>query len=305
MRLRSLVLFSSMICSVLWCWTLLETSSHLGPTTAENHDDALNEASDPRGVNVTVHGIQHSYNLLINDELKHWGQYTYEPNHIMCAVPTTWNHSAHRIRRIQKTWGPLCDILVFAVASEYDIPTNVTVGELLVVNMTRSASPKAGNIWEKTHLMWTAVADMYIDKADWFVKVDDDTFLFVNHLKKFTQYYNPKIPRYFGHTILNYWKSLNIVFNAGLAYVLSREALERVAVKLRNLPTWKDGMPYDACQDREAAPEDATMAICLHSVGINADNTLDAQGRQRFLPFHRTTDISAKKMSRGFGNISQ
>lgn len=258
--------------------------------------DLVKNEDAPSVLNATdVHSIQHSYGLLKKDELKHWGRYTYKPNRVLCAVPTTWNDSAHRIERIQKTWGPRCDILVFAVASEYEIPANVAVGELLVVDMTRSASPQDRNIWEKTHLMWRAVADKYLDNAEWFVKVDDDTFLFVDHLKGFTQYYNPQIPHYFGHTILTHWKSINIVFNAGLAYVLSREGLERVAVKLRNMPTRKRGMPEDACHDQKGANEDTAMSMCLHDVGINPDNTLDSKGRQRFLPFQLESHYTHKR----------
>lgn len=234
-----------------------------------------------------LHHMHHSYDILKQDEHKHWGHYTYTPNRILCAVPTRWNDAAHRIQRLERTWGPFCDILLFCVAGEHETPPpeNVSVGELLVVNMTHSADRNKNNLWNKVHLMWSAIADKYIDKAEWFLKVDDDTYLFVDHLKGFTQYYNPAIPRYFGHTIMYRWKIDNIVFNAGLAYVLSREALQRVSVKLKNLPKWKPDIPPDLCHDDNGSGEDTSMSACLKELGIMPDNTLDQQGRQRFFPF--------------------
>lgn len=279
---------------MVYCWSMTKLSSCLNfsqPSTEHGGISARHIISHQR----QIHHVQRSYEILKQDELKHWGLHTYYPNRILCAVPTTWNYSAHRIRRIQDTWGPLCDTLIFAVASEHKKPINVTVGEILVVNMTRSASPKDRNIWEKSHLMWRAVADKYINKAEWFLKVDDDTFLFPDHLRGFTEFYNPNIPRYFGHTIMHRWKNENIVFNTGLAYVLSREALLQLAVLLRNMPSWKPGLPVELCHDRKGAGEDSSISICLKNVGIIPDNTLDQQGRQRFFPFQLQAHYSHKR----------
>lgn len=103
-----------------------------------------------------------------------------------------------------ESWGPFCDKLLFVVASEHlqPPPRNVTVGEVFVVNMTRSADPRERNIWNKVHNMWSSISDLYLEEYEWFLKVDDDTYLFPDHLRQFTQYYNPNIPRYFGHAIM-------------------------------------------------------------------------------------------------------
>lgn len=238
---------------------------------------------------VVVHHTQHSDSILKQGELDNWGRRTYQPNRVLCAVPTTWNASSHKIQRLQETWGPFCDKLLFVVAHTDVVPPhkNVTggVGEIMVVNMTMSADPSQRNIWNKVHNMWTAIADKYLEEAEWFLKIDDDTFLFVDHLRGFTQYYNPNIPRYFGHTILYRWKRSNIVFNSGSAYVLSKEALRRVAPKLKNMPVRQGGQPRDLCQDEGGSGDDTAIAVCLKEIGIMPDNTLDHNGRQRFFTF--------------------
>lgn len=77
------------------------------------------------------------------------------------------------------------------------------------------------------------------------------------------------------------------MFNSGIAYALSRAALERVAPVLRNMPTDDKAQWHSPlCVDRPGSSEDAAMGICLRSIGINPDNTVDAQGRERFLPMH-------------------
>lgn len=285
--LSGLALFAS-----LSSWNLYTLSNRFMATASLYLEDSADQVLLPFQVSphqraVVVHHLQHSDELLKQDELLHWGRRTYQPNRVLCAVPTTWNHSSHKIKRLQETWGPYCDKLLFVVAQTDHVHPNqnVTVGEVLVVNMTMSSDPSQRNIWNKVHNMWTAIADRYIDEYEWFLKVDDDTYLFVDHLRGFTQYYNPNIPRYFGHTILYRWKKANIVFNSGSAYVLSKEALRRVAPKLRNMPVRKGGQPRDLCQDEGGSGDDTAIAVCLKDIGIMPDNTLDAQGRQRFFTF--------------------
>lgn len=144
--------------------------------------------------------------------------------------------------------------------------------------------------------MWSMLEEKYIDKAEWFVKVDDDSYLFVDNLRHFAKFYNPNVPHFFGHTLPFRWKQDNIVFNSGVAYVLSRESLSRLAPVLRNMPQWKGGY-RDRCVDRDGAGEDTSMGICLRSIGINPDNTLDHEYRQRFLLFSREGHERQKRRS--------
>jgi hypothetical protein len=85
------------------------------------------------------------------------------------------------------------------------------------------------------------------------------------------------------------------VFNAGLAYVLSKEALRRVSVKFKTMPVWQPGDPRDLCHDESGSGDDTSIAVCLREIGILADNTLDAQGRQRFFPFQLHAHYTHKR----------
>lgn len=237
-----------------------------------------------------VHFTEYSDLTLKSRELSEWGMTTYGPNRVLCAVPTTWDLSLYRIRRIQRTWGPLCDILVWTLSADFSVPSGseVGVGDIMVVGTKLNPNPVHRNIWDKVHRMWVSIADKYIDKAEWFVKVDDDSFLFPNNLREFTKFYNPRIPRYFGHTLYNEWKSNNIVFNGGAAYVLSREALLRVSHRMRPLSETQANVFGDSqCNHQTGSGDDIWIAACLRDLGIVADNTLDQEGRMRFFAFRR------------------
>lgn len=249
------------------------------------HNSTLHSIATER-----VHFTEHSDLALKTKELNEWGNTTYGPNRVLCAVPTTWNSSLYKIRRIQRTWGTLCDIMVWCVSEEFELPpqSEVGLGDIVVVGTEHHASPKYRNIWDKVHRMWVKIADKYIDDAEWFLKVDDDTYLYPDNLREFTKFYNPRIPRYFGHVLYQEWKDNNIVFNAGGAYVLSREALLRVAQRMRPLSYTEEDVYGNQCRHHTGSADDLWIAACLRDLGIVADNTLDEQGRMRFMPFRRS-----------------
>lgn len=167
----------------------------------------------------------------------------------------------------------------------------------MLLDIQREQSDKSRNIWEKSHRMWREIASRYLHSAEWFLKVDDDTFLGTENLRKFVQFYNPNVPHYFGHTLMHRWQSDNIVFNAGCAYVMSKESLTRLAPVLRQMPTIEKNS-LALCVDRAWAEEDVAIGVCLRGLGINPDNTLDAEGRQRFLPFRLEGHLRYEKEGR-------
>lgn len=53
-------------------------------------------------------------------------------------------------------------------------------------------------LWGKTKTGFKHAFENYLDKADWFFKGDDDTFLIVENLKKMLWNYKPADPIWFG-----------------------------------------------------------------------------------------------------------
>jgi len=81
--------------------------------------------------------------------------------------------------------------------------------------------------------MFLVAGTSLLEKYDWFLKIDDDTFFSPNNFRNYAQYYDPLRPWYFGHTLLHLWDDFNIIFNAGACYVLSQGALRLLTPVLK------------------------------------------------------------------------
>mmetsp|Transcript_28626 Transcript_28626/g.45618 ORF Transcript_28626/g.45618 Transcript_28626/m.45618 type:complete len:280 (-) Transcript_28626:141-980(-) len=151
--------------------------------------------------------------------------------------------------------------------------------------MMRGESPKERNIWEKMWRTWKLAGTEYLNRAEYFVKVDWDSFLVAENLRVYGSYLNPDEPWYMGHTLFQRWRIQNLVYNSGTCYVLSREALRRLAIRLHDIKSVCKKCGGSQCLDREGAGEDPQTGGCLRDLGILPADTLDAKGMQRFLPF--------------------
>ena len=220
---------------------------------------------------------------------------------LMAVVPISWPPKFNpRIEQhfaaILDTWGSHVDILRFLV-SETELrkhppeqfkwlPKPIRSGQLILgVPMKRGDDPQSRNIWEKMWRGWKRVAEEYIDKADFFSKVDLDAFYVAENMRVFGAYLDPDQPWYLGHTLFQRWGIQNLVYNSGTTYVLSRETLRRLAIRLRDMKTVCHKCGGSQCLDRSGAGEDPQTGGCLRDLGILPGDTLDAKGRQRFLPF--------------------
>mmetsp|Transcript_27360 Transcript_27360/g.48373 ORF Transcript_27360/g.48373 Transcript_27360/m.48373 type:complete len:451 (+) Transcript_27360:215-1567(+) len=221
---------------------------------------------------------------------------------IMAVVPMNWPprktpRIEQHFKAILDTWGGHADILKFLVgkkALEADPPTSdsyawipkeVRETHLLGVPMDRDDTPKSRNIWEKMWRTWNLVGKEYLDKADFFCKVDIDAFLIVENLRVYASYLNPDDPWYMGHTLYSRWGIQNLVYNSGTTYCMSREAVRQLSIRLDYIETTCDKCGGSQCLDRGGAGEDPQTGGCLRDLNILPADTLDSRGRQRFLPF--------------------
>ena len=100
--------------------------------------------------------------------------------------------------------------------------------EFLKVHLRTAQSERYTNIWEKSRKTWHHVGTHHIEDAEWFLKIDDDTFFSPSNFKGFARYFNPNKKWYLGNTLMHLWKDRSIVFNAGSCYARSRGALRRL-----------------------------------------------------------------------------
>jgi len=59
-------------------------------------------------------------------------------------------------------------------------------------------------LWAKTKAAFTYVYRNHFNDADWFLKVDDDTYVVVENLRHLVKDYDPEAPVYFGRRFKPY-----------------------------------------------------------------------------------------------------
>jgi glycoprotein-N-acetylgalactosamine 3-beta-galactosyltransferase len=132
-----------------------------------------------------------------------------------------------------------------------------------------------------TDKVYKTIRDLYLryNDYDWYLKADDDTFIFVDNLKTFLKTKNSSHPVTYGfdfRTIVD-----RGYHSGGAGYVLSNEALQRIGLKLT------ENVEY--CPN--SGTEDVDIAKCLRKLGVYPEKSIDEKGRERFHPFDVATHL--------------
>lgn len=184
---------------------------------------------------------------------------------ILCFVLTYPINHLTKAQAVLDTWGKRCNKLVF-ISSEKEENFDV-----ITVNVTEEDHRY---LWGKTKQGIQQIYELYGNDFDWFLKADDDTWIFMENLRHFLFSYLPSFPIYFGCKLKPYVKQ---GYMSGSAYVLSREALRRF-----NEEALTDNKK---CWNGTEGNEDVEVGKCLQNVGVLAGDSRDELNRFRFLPF--------------------
>lgn len=183
---------------------------------------------------------------------------------ILCWVLTYPKNHLNKAKAVKETWGKRCNKLVFIST----LPNDDL--DILLVNVTEEHS----QLWGKTKEGLKQVYQTYGNDYDWFLKADDDTWIFMENLRHFLYAYSSEMPIYFGCKLKPFVKQ---GYMSGSGYVLSREAVRRFNV---------DAITNDyKCWNGTEGNEDVEIGKCLANVGVLAGDSRDELNRSRFLPF--------------------
>lgn len=203
---------------------------------------------------------------------------------------------------ILSTWGAECDVLKFFIDPEKNpVPKYVraanseTFAEVVQVDMVRRNGDSicgdgapCRHIWEKVWRAWVYIAEKDLDKADWFVKIDDDSLLIPANLRRFvaieTGGWNPNDAHWFGH---RFARPDGDTIVSGVSSAFSRETVRLMAQVFKEMPKEygpRKNFQSGRCVDREGATEERTTALCLNSINIHAESSRDVKLRERVLP---------------------
>ena len=182
---------------------------------------------------------------------------------VLCWVMTSPKTLHEKGKPIMETWAKRCNIFLFMSSQEDPEFSPDVVG--LDVGEGRD------KLWHKTRAAWQYVFDHHIDDADWFIKVDDDTYLIVENLRHLLSKYQPDEPHYFGR----HFKTYGGYCSGGAGYVFSRQTLRVFAELLKDT---------SLCP-KDSWAEDLEVGRCLAKKGIHPGDSRDSLGRKTFHPF--------------------
>ena len=168
---------------------------------------------------------------------------------------------------VKATWGKRCNKILY-ISSEVDADFP-----------TVKVKSKEGRqyLWQKTRHAFQLIYDEYLEKADWFIKADDDTFLILENLRYFLAGYNSSQPIYFGCRFKPFVKQGYM--SGGAGYVISKAGVKNLVDNVYNDPKLcKSG-------DYVGGSEDVEIGKCLENAGVLAGDSRDTLGRERFHPF--------------------
>ena len=207
---------------------------------------------------------------------------------IFCFILTSSNnYMGTKAKIIYQTWAHKCDTYKFVSVvpdhiramnesefKSYQNGTEYNYG-FDILHPPGLINDTYGKLTDKVYLTMKHLYNKYND-YDWYLKADDDTFIFVDNLRYFVADKNASSPVTYGY-------DFKVIVEGGYhsgggGYLLSNEALSRIGSKLNE--------DYTFCPN--TGTEDVDVAKCFRKLGVYPNKSLDEEGKERFHPLSIT-----------------
>ena len=140
------------------------------------------------------------------------------------------------------------------------------------------------HIWEKMWRSWVYVDTHHKNDAEWFCKIDYDTFFFPDNFKYYVRDVKDWDPvgehHYFGH-VIQHRSRKDAPMVVGASACWSRKTLGGIAQVYREMPKGSKKGERGKCEDRAHATEEVTTSTCLREhLKIEPEAARDDQMRE-------------------------
>jgi hypothetical protein len=148
---------------------------------------------------------------------------------IFCMILTSNKYLNLRAKAIYETWATKCDAFKFITK----IPQNFKENVIKLDDILDPPGLRNDSYDKLTDKMFYTLKYLYSQndtQYDFYLKADDDSFIFVDYLRKFLQDKNSSEPVTYGY-------DFKVIVPGGYhsgggSYILSKEALKRIGAKL-------------------------------------------------------------------------
>ena len=224
----------------------------------------------------------------------------------LCVVPTRLP-LGELVHRQLETWLDACDRVVLSVArAEFGAATSHVLRpratalspEVLVAATHAQHKPVyyhgkaySWDVWNviRAGLAFVSSNQTLVEDADWLVMAEDDAYVSMPRLRRFTSAYDTRRPYFFGGCLCDRSPGVNI---------FSRAALHRVLATLGLCEPDHDH--HDRWGDPHGASDKSVMA-CLARSRVNCTSPMDPRGDMMLSVYHR---FDARTWRTALANLS-
>eukprot|EP00045_Choanoeca_perplexa_P005563 m.46963 g.46963 ORF g.46963 m.46963 type:complete len:561 (+) comp13186_c0_seq2:119-1801(+) len=188
---------------------------------------------------------------------------------IVCWIMTHFGNR-HKAIAVNNTWGKRCTHLMFM--------TSTPDPSLPVVLMDIGGKEDSRSMLRtKSKQGWLHVYEHFLDKGDFFLKGDDDSYVVMENLKAFLQTKDPKAPEHYGRLFHYGGRDKPLYYSGGSTIILTHEAMKRLGegTKSRGDAIWPKPDVGQA--------EDLRISQVLDYVGVKTADTRTPEGQHQFM----------------------
>lgn len=203
---------------------------------------------------------------------------------IFCVVLTTKKNLKLKARTVYDSWASKCDNHTFIsmIPNQESSAERIEIKYKKQLNVLKPKNLTFDTYNKLTDKVYTAFTDIYNHHRDYdyYLKTDDDTFIFVDNLRTFLKDQNPRDPVSYGYDFNIIVK--NIYHSGGAGYLLTNEAMDRLVKELNT----------NGSSCKNTGIEDVDVASCLRKLNVTSKKSLDYRGRERFHPLSMEDSFS-------------
>jgi len=188
-------------------------------------------------LNHTIQRVRFAPKPLVNHRQENDFKNESRNKSIFCFILTNKENFDKRMRNIYETWAFKCDNYKFVseIPAHIKIKSKILTQHLVKyreMNVLHPPGLLIDNYDKLTDKVFRTIEYLHQNNNDydWYLKADDDTFVFIDNLRKFIQNKNKSAPVTYGYD----FKVLveHGYHSGGGGYLLSNEALNRLGSRL-------------------------------------------------------------------------
>jgi glycoprotein-N-acetylgalactosamine 3-beta-galactosyltransferase len=199
-----------------------------------------------------------------------------QQTNLLCIILTSKKSIFERGPAVWDTWSHKCNKTMFSLNSN-DLKQNITETNLKFLNkiniLNLPINESYDKMAEKVLLTFKMMYELNDNttKFNWYLIVDDDTFIYIDNLYKFIKSIDSKLPYTYGY---NFKHVVPTGYHSGGGGVLMpNESLKRLYQSIiTNKCPFKDGY------------SDVALGECSHISNVKLGKSVDSLERERFHP---------------------